>query len=158
MSSATQKLLQRDIRAGQEVRRGTVLTNPKRLNYDPAQVNSNLYVVDVNIGGSRPMRNVPVKSISGLGGRSFALPGKAVEVQRNAGGRWIVIGPADRVQATGTTQLFNEASQSTVLSNGVGFRQVPRFFNYWQIAGNAWGSRGFGDTIILDGDGNEVIL
>jgi len=108
--SRTQQLISRDIRARQELRRGTVLSNPRRVNFDPSQITSNLYVVDVDIGGRRPIRNVPVKSSSGNGGRAYAQRGKAVEIQRNAGGRWIVIGPADRVSSVGNTVLFDEAA------------------------------------------------
>lgn len=157
MTSSIQRLISRDIRARQELRRGTVLTDPRRLNFDPSAITSNVYVVDVDIGAGRPIKNVPVKSISGLGGRSYALPGKAVEIQRNAGGRWIVIGPADRVTGVGTAQLLSEAAGSTTAGAGVGFRSVPRFFDYWEDPAHVWGSAGFGDTIILDGDGNEVL-
>lgn len=157
MSNPTQQLVQRDARARQEVRRGTVLTDPRRFNYDPSTLSSNLYVVDVDIGGRRPLRNVPVKSSSGLGGRAYALPGKAVEVQRNAGGRWIVIGPADRVATVGAVTLYDEAAGTTSVGVPYGFRSIPRFFDYWESVEHVWGSPGFGDMILVDGNGNEVI-
>lgn len=157
MSNATQQLVSRDIRARQEIRRGTVLTDPRRFNYDPSTLSSNVYVVDVDIGGRRPLRNVPVKSSSGIGGRAYALPGKAVEVQRNAGGRWIVIGPADRTSAIGSVTLLDEATGATSVGTPVGYTSVPRYWDYWEAADHVWGSPGFGDMILVDGDGNEVI-
>lgn len=157
VSTPTQQLISRDIRARQEIRRGTVLSAPRRLNFDPSAITSNVYVVDVDLGGRRPIRNVPVKSVSGIGGRAYALPGKAVEIQRNAGGRWIVIGPADRVTSTGTVTVLDEAAGTTSVGVPIGFTSIPRFFDYWEAPENVWGKIGFGDTIIVDGDGNEVI-
>ena len=80
--SNTQKLIERDIRARQENRRGVVLTEPKTLNYDTAAIDRTVFVVDVDIGATRPVRDVVVKSSSGLGGRAYAQVGKAIEIQR----------------------------------------------------------------------------
>lgn len=158
MITNTQKLIDRDIRAKQEFRRGTVLTDAKRVNYDPANVTSTVYVVDVDIGAKRPIRDVIVKSVSGNGGRAYAQVGKPVDIERNQGGRWFCIGPSDRTRAIGQIQEFDESTET--FSTGVpnGFTSIIRPYDYWQQPGNVYGSAGWGSYVIVDADGNEVIL
>lgn len=155
MSNTTQKLIERDIRARQEVRRGTVLTEPKLLNYDTAALERTVYVVDVDIGGSRPIRDVPVQSASGLGGRAYARQGKGVEIQRNAGGRWMVIGASDRIKNTATVQLLSETTEIATAGTSEGVTFGRRALDYYSN-NLAWGTIGFGNDVILDAQGNEV--
>lgn len=157
MSNLTQKLISRDIKARQENRRGTVLTEPRLLNYDTASIDRTVYVVDVDIGASRPVRDVLVKSSSGQGGRAYAQVGKAVEIQRNEGGRWVVIGSADRIRNVGEIQYLDESTDS--FSAGVPYGYTSRIRPYGFYADNlAYGTQGYGNAAIVDGDGNEVIL
>jgi len=156
VSNVTQKLINRDIKARQETRRGTVLTDPRLLNYDTASINRSVFVVDVDIGATRPLRNVLVKSPVGAGGRGFAARGKAVEVQRNAGGRWIVVGASDRINSTSAVQLLDESNDTVSTGPPRGHTSIRRPFNYYSVH-LSWGQRGFGDSIILDAEGNEVI-
>lgn len=155
MSNVTQRLIDRDIRARQEIRRGTVLTEPRILNYDASAIDKSVFVVDVDIKATRPLRNVLVKSPTGSGDRSFAQQGKAVEIQRNAGGRWIVIGSADRITSTSAVQLLDESDNSVTVAADEGYSFGRRAFDYW-ATNLAWGSRGFGQQVILDAQGNEV--
>jgi len=150
-----QKLIDRDIRARQEIRRGTVLTEPKILNMDASLLERTVFVVDVDIGASRPLRDVVVKSSNGEGGRAYAQQGKAVEIARNAGGRWIVIGSADRITAVAVVALLDESADTVTAGAPKGFTTGRRAFDYYST-NLAWGVKGFGNQVILDADGNEV--
>ncbi len=158
MSNITQQLIERDIRARQEIRRGTVLTEIRLLDYNPGGntlERNPVWVVDVDIGASRPVRNVIVKSPTGRGGREFASFGKAVEIQRNAGGRWIVIGTSDRIRNTTTIQTLNETTNLSTDGAAEGFTFVRRPYDFYLLNGT-YGSAGYGDTFTADADGNEV--
>ena len=157
MSTATQQLIERDIRARQEFRRGTVLTDAKRVNYDLSGVTSTVYVVDVDIGAARPIRDVIVKSSSGIGGRAYAQVGKPVDIQRNQGGRWFCVGASDRVRNVGEVQEFDEATETFSVGVSDGFTSLIRPYDYWQDSANQYGSRGWGASIVVDADGNEVV-
>lgn len=158
MSSNTQKLIDRDIRAKQELRRATVLTEPRAFNFDPAFLDRTVFVVDVDLPGSpRPIRDVVVKSSTGSGGRAYAQVGKAVEIQRNAGGRWIVIGAADRITTVGKAQELDEATDSFGASAPTGFTSLRKPYGFY-AANGVYGQAGYGNTLIVDGDGNEVNL
>lgn len=155
--STTQRLISRDIRARQELRRGTVLTDVRVVDFDTSGLTSTVFVVDVDIGANRVIQNVVVKSSTGQGAREFAQQGKAVEIQRNAGGRWIVIGPSDRIRGTGQVQLLDESTDTATASTDEGFGFGRRVFTYYADNG-AWGVAGFGNSVALDASGNEVIL
>lgn len=157
MKNSTQKLIDRDIRARQENRRGTVLTEPKLLNYDTASIDRTVFVVDVDIGASRPVRDVVVKSTSGLGGRAYAQVGKAVVIQRNEGGRWIAVGPADRIRNVGEVQELDEATGTFSAGTPVGYTSRRRPYD-WYSDNLAYGVKGYGNYALVDGDGNEVDL
>lgn len=157
MITATQKLIERDIRAKQEFRRGTVLTDAKRVNFDTSGVTSTVYVVDVDIGAKRPIRDVIVKSVSGNGGRAYAQVGKPVDIERNQGGRWFCIGASDRTRSVGKIQEFDETTETFSASIDDGFTFAIRPYDYWQQPGNVYGSPGWGANITVDADGNEVV-
>lgn len=148
--SITQQLISRDIRARQETRRGTVLTEPRLLNYDTAAIDRTVFVVDVDIGASRPVRDVVVKSSSGQGGRAYAQVGKAIEIQRNQGGRWLAIGAADRVRSVGKLQEFDEVtgSFSAAVPDGYTSRRRPYDFYSTNLS---YGIKGYGSSEIVDG-------
>lgn len=150
-----QKLIDRDIRAKQEIRRGTVLTEPKILNMDASLLDRTVFVVDVDIGATRPLFDVLVKSATGEGNRAYARQGMAVEIARNAGGRWIVTGSADRITSTSCVQLLDESNDSVGAAPNEGFTWGTRAFDYYS-SNLAWGVKGFGNQVILDVDGNEV--
>jgi len=156
-SDITTQLIDRNIRARQETRRGTVLSEPKLLNYDTAAIDRTVYVVDVDIGASRPLRDVVVKSSSGQGGRAYAQVGKAVEVSRSEGGRWFTTGASDRIRNAGRAQELDEATDSFAAAAPQGFTAVRRPYNYYAVNGT-YGQAGYGDTILVDADGTEVTL
>ena len=154
-STITQKLIERDIRARQESRRGVVLSDVRPLDFDTAGITSTVFVVDVDIGASRPLRDVIVKSATGRGSREFAQQGRAVEIQRNAGGRWMVIGASDRIKSTSAVVLLDESTDLTTAAPDEGFTYARRFFDYYSTNG-AWGVAGFGNAVVHDAQGNEV--
>jgi len=156
-TTATQKLVSRDIRSQQEFRRGTVLTDAKRVNFDTSGITSTVYVVDVDIDGDRPIRDVIVKSTSGIGGRAYARVGLPVEIQRNMGGRWFATGASDRVRSVGAVQLLDLVTETFGTSENIGFTSRRRPYNYYST-NLAYGVRGYGSAEIVDGDGNEVTL
>jgi len=158
MSNVTQQLIDRDIRARQEVRRATVLTEVRLVEYNPGGntlERNPVWVVDVDIGGTRPVRNVIVKSPTGRGGREFASFGKAIEIQRNAGGRWIVIGSSDRIRNTTSVQTLSETTNLSAAASNEGFTFVRRPYDFYLLNGS-YGSAGYGDTFTADAAGNEV--
>jgi hypothetical protein len=155
MTNDTQRLIERDISARQETRRGTVLTKPRLLNYDTASINRTVFVVDVDIGATRPVRDVVVKSSSGKGGRAYAEVGKAVDIQRNQGGRWVVIGASDRIRATGEVQELNEATDTFSAGVPIGFTSRIRPYDFYS-ANLSYGIKGYGSSEIVDGNGVEI--
>lgn len=157
MSNPTQQLIDRDIRTRTEVRRGTVLSEPKLLNYDTAAIDRTVYVVDVDIGATRPLRDVIVKSASGQGGRAYAQVGKAVEVSRSEGGRWFTIGAADRIRNAGEVQEFDEETETFTAGTPDGYTARRRPYDYYANNGT-YGQAGYGDTFLVDSEGNEVTL
>lgn len=157
MKTSTQQLVDRDIRSRQEFRRGTVLTDAKRVNYDTSGISSTVFVVDVDIGTNRPVRDVIVKSSSGIGGRAYAAVGKPVDIQRNQGGRWFCVGASDRVRSVGLAVEFDEATETFGAAVNDGFTSRRRPYSYYED-NLAYGTAGYGSAEIVDGDGNEVTL
>ncbi len=154
--SPTQQVVDRDIRARQEFRRGTVLTPILAKTFDTSGVNSTVFVVDVDIGTSRPVRDVIVKSTSGKGGRAYAEVGKAVDIQRNQGGRWFCVGASDRTRSIGQVQEFNESTETFGAQVAEGFTTTIRPYDFFAI-NLTYGSTGWGGAIIVDSAGNEVV-
>ncbi len=157
MTTPTQRLIDRDIRSRQEVRRGTVLSDPSPLNYDTAAIDRTVFVVDVDIGATRPIRNVIVKSSSGLGGRAYAQVGKAIEIQRNQGGRWFAIGAGDRIRNTALIEELDESTDVFGSPISDGFTFARRTYTYYRD-NNVYGTKGYGNAVVVDSAGNEVNL
>ena len=117
--SALRTLIEEAIRAATKEFSATVLTNPEMIQFDlngPEGAPS--WVVTVDAGGNRVMKNVPVKAGSD-GSRFYAQRGQTVTVRKTAQGRFQVIGPGDRqIGAIRTTfydiGLDTETGQSTV--------------------------------------------
>jgi len=157
MTTNAQKLANRDIRSRQEVRRGTVLTDLHTVAYDPSTLSATVFVVDVDIGATRPIRDVIVKSSSGTGGRAYASAGRAVEIQRNQGGRWFVIGAGDRIRNVGEVQDFDEATESFDAAVSAGFTSARRTYDFYGTNGT-YGQAGYGHAVIVDTNGDEVTI
>lgn len=154
-----QKLIQQNIAAKEELRRATSLGNPTLTAFDPAGTRARVYTISCTLSGvDQIIEDVIVQSQTGTGGRAYASTGRPILIKKNAGGRWICIGPSDRTTGTGNVQVFDEATESaSAAAAGPGFttQRVP--FEYY--ADNVVWANGvvpFGLTIRLDADGNEV--
>ncbi len=166
--SASEVVRERERKDATEERRATVLTEIRLLEMDVAGGNYPVNVVDVNIGGrnSRPVKDVIVKSTTGLGGRAYAARGQSIIIRRNQGGRWVAIGPADRVRLTGTVQFLDEdidGAAGETTGNGVGFttRRAPYSYYKGDLPGTPgsgrYGNKGYPKSLVLDSEGNEVV-
>lgn len=154
-----QQLINRQIEAREETRRATVLSEPVLKPFDTAGLRARVYTISVQISGvERPIENVIVQSQTGTGGREYARIGKPVLIRRNAGGRWICVGPSDRTTGTGQIQILDESTEvASAPSAGGGFtyQRVP--FEYYANNG-LWanGTTPFNFVRRLDANGNEV--
>jgi hypothetical protein len=159
--SSRQDLIGREIKAARTVRRGTIVSDPVRKFFDPAGAESFTWVSDVDIGDDVIMRNVPIK-INGSRARGYARLGLPVEIQRNAQGRWQIIGPADRATAQASITELDETTDTTTAAGETGILIIREEFAWYANIGNPGESRwnngndGFPKIRILDGDGNEL--
>lgn len=163
MTTPTQRLISRDARARQETRRGTVLSDPGLVDFDPAGQASAVWVVRVDIGAGKPIDDVIVKSQTGNGGRAYAKNGAAVIIQKGSGGRWYCIGPSDRKRSTGSLNFLDESDDSTSAGVGTGLTSARKKYDFYQgdlpatPGSGRYGSKGYGNTQIFDANGDEVI-
>ncbi len=157
--SMTKKLINREIAAAAQVLRGTVVTNPAQKAFNPGGASSFTYVVDVDIGATKLLRDVPVK-VFGSASRTYARIGSPVFLQRDVHGRYQVVAPSDRVTQPAVIQEYDEADESDIAAGSVGFTVSREPFEYYANVGgdSLWanGSDGFPRIRVLDGDGNEV--
>lgn len=128
--SSIKALINREIAARQERIRGTVMTELRIVNFDPSGANSPTYVVDVDISGDRILVQVPVKT-AGSRGRFYARPGFPVYLERDAQGRYQVIGVADRKIVAGGLILIDEELDTTTTAN-IGFTQITEPYLYYE--------------------------
>ena len=98
MTQEINDLIRRSLKAKASTRIGTVMTTPVMFNMDNSAGGAPVWVVDVEIGSNRLLKNIPVKSGSDRS-IEYAKRGMAVKLERTAYGRWVVVGPGDRVTA-----------------------------------------------------------
>jgi len=120
------------------------------------------WVVDVDIGKNRPLRDVPIKA-GGEGSHFYADLGQTVRLHRNAQGRYDIIGPGDRV--TATTQIteydLTSGDETAASTLGFTFQIVP--FEYYANLPSGDGNSRWNDTVtpfplvrVVDSLGNPV--
>lgn len=163
MSDAS-RFVRREIRAASDRMRGTVVSQPTQKFFRPTQSAAYTWVVDVDVGntGEVLLRDVPVKISAGT--RFYARLGNAVFLERDARGRWQVIGPADRVQAQGNVTELDESDDSSTAAGQQGFTIVRPPFEFYegdqaQAPGTSLWNNGvdaFPKVRILNGAGQEV--
>lgn len=125
-------LINREIRSAEKRRiRGTVLTEPRILNFDLSGSRFPTFVVDVDIGRNRILEDVPVK-INGPKARFYARPGSPVYLDRDAFGRYQVIAPADRAMRQGNLILINEDTDLTATGAVIGFTFAREPYEFYQ--------------------------
>ena len=98
MSNVLTYLTQAQISASVASLNGKTLSRPALLTTDGVAV---VYVVDVDIGQTSILRNVPVARNNRE--LTFADSGTAVELQRDASGQWEVVGLSDEMPGTYTS-------------------------------------------------------
>lgn len=159
----TQKrLIAREVAAAGDKLRGVVVSDPEQKLFRPAQTDAFTWIVNVDIGGNRLLRDVPVK-VYGQKARSYAKLNQPVFLERDARGRYQVIGPSDRVPRQGNVTLLDEDDRTTSSGGLVGYTVTREVFEYYKgnlpTAGTGlWGTKGFPKITVRDKDGNVVDL
>ena len=129
--TAIKQLIRREIISREREFVATVISNPSMVDFDQSASGAPTWVVDLDIGGNRPAKNVPIKA-SGSGDRFYAQLGQTVLVRRTALGRLYVIGPGDRTAGSlvETVYSLETGNPSTVTTTEF----VRRFFplEYYQ--------------------------
>lgn len=162
MSSQT-ALIRREMRAQPADIVGTVISHRALSNFDGEVNGAAMWVVDVEIGANRVLRDVPVKA-SSTGGREYAARGQSVVLRRNAQGRYDLVGPADRKIAFTVSKQYDLTLDVVTATASLGFTFERKAFNFFKgptppTAGTSlWndGNTSFPHIIIVDADGNEV--
>lgn len=152
------RLMRREIKNLKDVLTGTVISELRLLDFDGN--NSGVWVCDVEIGSNNYLKDVPVKALSN---RFHAQLGQTVALQKNAQGRFEVIGPGLRVSKPVTTKYYNLATQIAGASIDTGFRfdRVPFSFYATVSGGLSYWDDGdpthpFNLVRIVDANGNPV--
>jgi hypothetical protein len=129
--SREKQLIRREFLARKELLVGTVIGSIRPDRFDDDQPGAGvMWVVDIEIGSNRPLLNVPVKS-AGDGGRFYANLGQTVLLRRSLLGRYMVVGPGDRVSGQLTTTEYDLTTEGAVASSALGFSaQVDPFEFY----------------------------
>lgn len=155
------ELIRRENKAIAERIRGRVMSDPVQKNFDPTGIQFFTWVVDVDIGADRLLRDVPVK-INGPKARFYARTGSPVFLEKNQQGRYQVVSPADRVREQGTLIELDEDTNVAAPVGDIGFDLVVQAFEFYEGTGIPGGSNwndgvhGFPEITKLDADGNEV--
>lgn len=113
--SMLRRIIRQEIIAREPEIVGKVITARTLREFDGSGGGAPVWCVDIDIGGGKLLKSVPVKAGSGLR-RSYADLGQTVRLRRNALGRFDIIGPGDR--AAGIS-----GGKSYVLATGVGTDQ-----------------------------------
>lgn len=111
---------------------GTVIGSARARRFDGTAPGAGvMWVCDVEMGGTRPLLNVPIKAGSD-GGRFFANLGSAVVLRRNLAGRFQVIGPGDRAAGEMEIIEYDLVTTAVVTQSSQGFAQVVDPFEFYQ--------------------------
>lgn len=159
--SDLKQLITREIKAAKEQLRGRIMSDPVQKNFNVVGMESLTWVCDVDVGGDRILRDVPVK-INGPKARFYSRRDSPVFLEKDAQGRWQILGPADRIRRQGNICLLDEDDGIVTPSGNIGFELVVRPFEFYEgtgiPGGGLWndGVNGFPKLSILDQDGNEV--
>jgi hypothetical protein len=123
-------LIRREILARRETLVGTVKSDPVLIAFDGSGSGAETWVVDVDVGGSRLLRDVPVKC--GERGRFYSQRGQTVALRRNALGRFDVVAQADRIIGTATVKQYDLNAGLETGSALQGFEVVTRALEFYQ--------------------------
>jgi hypothetical protein len=94
------------------------------------------------------------------GGRAYADPGRAVLMKKMAGGRFVIIGPADKVTGDATITEYDMATELADSQTSRGYKHDKVPFEFYQgIGGDSYWNDGihpFPLTRIVDANGDPV--
>ncbi len=127
--SEQKRLIRREILARRETLVGTVVSEQRMVKFDATVAGAQAWVVDVDIGQNRVLRDVLIKA--GTRGRFFAQLGQTVALRRNALGRFDVVGPADRVMGVAEVTLYDLNGAVPTSSSLSGFQTVRRPLEFY---------------------------
>ncbi len=159
--SDLKQLITREQKSIKQQIRGRVMSSPVQKNFDVIGIQFLQWVVDVDVGGDRLLRDVPVK-INGPKARFYARRNSPVFLEKDAQGRYQVISPADRSQEPGSLIEVDEDTGIADAPVPIGFQLVIRPYEFYQGTGVPGGSfyndgvHGYPEVTKLDADGNEV--
>jgi hypothetical protein len=125
--SAIKDIFRRERRAHSEFMIGTSLKDPELVLYDAV---APVWTIDVDVGGRRILKDVPVKAVAS-GGRFYAGLGQTVLLKRNAQGRFDVVGSADRKAGVAVVKSYDIESQLVTATGSAGFAVVPQPFDFY---------------------------
>ena len=117
-------LINREIRAQRDRLTGTVVSRLELKAFDGSMLGGETWVCRVDVGSKRLLEDVPVKAINHT--REYAQLGASVSLQKDAQGRYEVVGPADRIVGI-------EVITSVDLSTGLQTGQVNAGFTFEQV-------------------------
>jgi hypothetical protein len=127
-----------------------------------------VWVTDIEFGGERPIKNVPIKLLNGS--MFYADRGQTVQVRRSTFGSWQIIGPGDRLNSIEVTKTYSLATGNQVgADQNSGFTFVVQVYEFYAgptaVKGNPaltfdntlnQVTRTVGDFRITTGDGFAV--
>jgi len=126
--SSLKDLFRQERRAHREFLLGTVVSRPALVLFDGTNA---MWVVDVDVGSARLMRDVPVKGVA-QGGRFYADIGQTVLLRRNAQGRFDVVSSGDRKAGVAVVKDFDLTVQASTGTSALGFTVIERPFDFYQ--------------------------
>ena len=159
--SDLKQLITREQKALKDQIRGRIMSSPVQKNFDLIGIQFLQWVSDVDVGGDLLLRDVPIK-INGPKARFYARRNSPVFLQKDAQGRYQIIGPADRSQEQGNLIEVDEDTGIAAAPIDIGFTLRIEAFEFYEgtgiPGGSLWndGVHGFPAVTKLDADGNEV--
>lgn len=130
--SSIKQFVRREIIAREREFIATVKSERKLLRFDDPVTGGVFWVVDIDIGSNRIIKNVPVKA-GGSGSIFYAQNNQTVKVRRTALGRFYVIGPGDLAIGSRVTTTYSLDDGSETASATTTFTRV--FFPYESYMG-----------------------
>jgi hypothetical protein len=146
--------LKREIKKRSETVNGTVISPPKLKKFNTGA--APVWVADVNINSTKPLRDVPIKA-GANGSRFYADLNQVVLLRRNLMEKFQIIGPGDRAQTSApVVKTYTIGNVTPITTANFGQTAVRRPFSFYQgdLPGTPdsglWGTAGFPKIEIID--------
>ncbi|MGB5810124.1 MAG: hypothetical protein WBG86_06310 [Polyangiales bacterium] len=160
--SSLKRFVRREIIGREKVFVARVISDPVLIDFDESVLGAPVWVVDLDIGGNRPVKNVPIKA-DGSGGRFYAQLNQTVQVRRTALGRMYVVGPGDVSIASLTDQVYDLNTLQPGASTDTGFTREFEPFRFYQGPASVLGNPDItfavegGDDSITRSSGSYIV-